>query len=83
MAHFKRKRPRTQARQHSTNDLRREHGDDWRWLRGYPRWWDIGFHTRPKRRQNKAMTRKVLMGATDADEATWNGWNTKPHVYYW
>ena len=51
-------------------------------LNSYPRSWDILFHTRPKRRESRALEKKVMKGC-DADEIVWPVGNHKPHTYYW
>jgi hypothetical protein len=48
----------------------------------WPKWWDILQHTRPKRREAKALEKKILQGY-DADEIAWPVGNHKPHTYYW
>lgn len=71
MANFKRGKCRwqTNTRVHS--------------MRSYPRWWDIIFHTKPKRRAQQAMLQGVIKGRVDADDAAWPLGNHKPHNYYW
>ncbi len=73
MAHYKRKRPRTAGGQQHSGGY---------WLRHWPRWWDIIFHTRPRRRRDDALTRAVARGALDADNVAWSV-EHKPHRYYW
>ena len=46
------------------------------------RWWDIVFHTRPKRRESRALEKKIMKGY-DADGLVWPVGNHKPHTYYW
>ncbi len=52
------------------------------WLGNWPRWWDIVFHTRPKRRENRALEQKIMKGY-DPDELVWPAGNHKRHTYYW
>lgn len=68
MANFRRSRPR-----HLTRSRAHCH---------YPKWWDVVFHTRPRRRRESLMLRKVVIGAIDADNAVWP-LEHKPHKYYW
>jgi hypothetical protein len=49
--------------------------------RGYPRWHDILFHTRPRRAGEKCLERKVLCGA-DPENLNWP-LEKKPHRFYW
>lgn len=51
-------------------------------MANHPRWWDIMHHTRPRRAKEKALTRKVLKGAIDAENVPWP-LEKKPHIYYW
>lgn len=86
MAHHKRKRPRTAAAGHySNNALRYRIGEKAyervKWTRNYPRWWDKCFHTRPRRARERALLRAAMTGA-DVDAMTWPD-GRKPHIYYW
>ena len=49
--------------------------------RGYPRWHDIVFHTRPRRGAEKRLETKILRGA-DPESLNWP-LEKKPHKYYW
>lgn len=51
-------------------------------MSSYPKWHDIVFHTRPKRRAGRALEKKVLQGC-DPDDMAWPLGNRKPHKYYW
>lgn len=51
-------------------------------MNSYPRSWDIIFHTRPKRRESRALEKKIMKGY-DADGIVWPVGNHKPHTYYW
>jgi hypothetical protein len=51
-------------------------------MNSYPRSWDILYHTRPKRRENRALEKKIMKGS-DADGIAWPVGNHKPHTYYW
>ncbi len=73
MAHYKRKRPRTAC---THNPQSRGY-----WLAHWPRWWDIIFHTRPRRRQDRALIEAIARGR-DPDDVAWTV-NRKPHRYYW
>jgi hypothetical protein len=47
----------------------------------YPRWWDILFHNRPRRRRDSANVIAIMKGA-DPDDMAFE-LNHKPHSYYW
>jgi hypothetical protein len=47
-----------------------------------PSWWNIIFHSRPKRRRDKNNCVKVMHGH-DQDGLIWDLGNRKPHNYYW
>jgi len=49
---------------------------------GTPAYWNILFHTRPRRRRDKSNCHHVLRGA-EADNLVWDLGNHKPHKYYW
>jgi hypothetical protein len=51
-------------------------------LNNYPSAWDIQYHTRPRRAQEKHIARAILKGTIDPDEAIWP-LSKKPHIYYW
>ncbi|WP_156150812.1 hypothetical protein [Hyphomicrobium sp. 99] len=53
-----------------------------RMMNSYPKSWDILFHTRPKRRESRALEKKIIQGY-DADGIVWPVGNHKPHTYYW
>lgn len=72
MAHYRRRYPRARAR----GDRSRH---NWSW----PRWHDLIFHTRPRRRAEHAELVRVLHDEVDADEALFPLGNHKPHKYYW
>jgi hypothetical protein len=73
MAHYKRKRPRTAGSHGTSRGF---------WIRHWPRWWDIVFHTRPRRRRDAELTHAVQRGVLDADNVAWSV-DKKPHHYYW
>lgn len=75
MAHYKRHYPRTSSR--NRGDSRGY------WLRHWPRWHDIVFHTRPFRRSESELIRSVLLHGRDPDEIAWPIHWHKPHKYYW
>lgn len=70
--HHKRKRPKTCVRRNANPPF----------PRGAPHWWDVVFHTRPKRRLAARVLRSILGGA-DPDGAVWPVSGHKPHNYYW
>ncbi len=84
MAHYKRKRPRTSGTHSPMN--RREIDAPGRpkhwWLGAEPRWHDVVFHRRPRRREAAAVARAILVGGLDPDDAIWPHakW---PTTYYW
>ncbi len=47
-----------------------------------PSYWNIIFHSRPKRRRDKHNCVKVMHGY-DPDGLVWDLGNRKPHNYYW
>lgn len=49
---------------------------------GIPSYWNILFHSRPRRRRDKDTCHRVLQGA-DADDLVWDLGNHKPHEYFW
>jgi hypothetical protein len=49
--------------------------------RGYPRWYDILYHTRRNRARNRLVVVKILQGA-DPEGMAWP-LDRKPHIYYW
>ena len=78
MANHKRKRPRTKSRR----SWDKHNGDDMRyWQCRWPAWWDIVFHTRPKRAQEREMEHRVMRGA-DPENLAWPV-PKKPHNYFW
>lgn len=86
MAHYKRKRPRTTGGQKQYDKWKAKKfkgvGRYYWWMGNWPRWWDIVFHTRPNRRRASVVTRNVLLGKVDVDDASWPV-SKKPHIYYW
>jgi hypothetical protein len=51
-------------------------------MNSYPKSWDIIYHRRPRRRESRALEKKIMKGY-DADEIVWPVGNHKPHTYYW
>lgn len=47
-----------------------------------PAHWNILFHSRPRRRSNRANCHKILLGF-EPDSLDWPLGNRKPHQYYW
>ncbi len=64
-----------------TRDLWPNTTGDW-WGHQVPRSHDILYHTKPRRRNEAALARKVLLGRVDMEEALWP-LEKKPHSYYW
>lgn len=85
MANFRRNKPkiRTFARSRNKWKFRKleEKGCWFYWMNSWPKWHDVIFHTRPRRRYDKACEGLVLKGA-DADSMTWPE-DKKPHKYFW
>lgn len=85
MANFRRRRPRLRTRAHySGRELGRRYSHlsgRWAWLRHWPAWWDLQFHTRPRRGKIRALERRIMQG-DDPDVIVWP-LSKKPHTYYW
>lgn len=77
MANHQRRRPRTSSCGRTGGS--RGHGGYW--LRNWPKWWDVVYHTRPNRRRNRACEILVMQGV-DPDQIAWP-LSKKPHIYYW
>jgi len=71
MANYKRKRCRKNATGNRPDNMS-----------SWPKWWDLTFHTRPKRAANRRLERAVVKGK-DPDNIAWPLGNHKPHKYYW
>lgn len=48
-----------------------------------PGYWNIVYHNRPRRRKDKRICHKILMGELHPDNTAWTLGNRKPHEYYW
>lgn len=81
MAHYKRGRPRTVPPHHARGGGKYDVHPERRWMRCWPRWHDIVFHTRPRRRRTREAVILVMQGR-DPDAILWPV-EKKPHVYYW
>lgn len=75
MAHYKRKRSRTAY-------TKRGKMNTTYWLNTWPRWWDVLFHNRPRRRKDHKVCRDIVRGDQDHADAIW-AVEKKPHKYYW
>lgn len=91
MANYKRgyARTKTRGRKRWRDHRRPVRGDfdpnyaaKWLWLCNWPRWHDIEYHRRPKRRAERELIVRVLRG-DDPDDLAWPLGNHKPHRYYW
>lgn len=82
MANYKRKKPRTKSRKVYDRWKAKKLGQEWRWLNSWPRWWDVIYHRRPHRRKAMVITKAVLAGKIEAENASWP-LSKKPHRYYW
>jgi len=82
MANHKRKKARSQMGAGSQNYLKRRlDPSKWRWWQDAPSGHNILFNTRPRRREERLLERKVLKGE-DPDGIAWP-LATKPFDYYW
>lgn len=72
---YKRKNPRTKGTSHGKCSGGSRTGSA-------PSYWNIIFHTRPKRRRDKNNCVSVIHGH-DPDGLIWDLGNRKPHKYYW
>lgn len=75
MANYKRRRPRIKSGSRGAR-LTCAFGSSW------PRWFEIEYLRRPKRRKNKRLMVALRKGA-DPDDLAWPLGNHKPHSYYW
>jgi hypothetical protein len=48
-----------------------------------PSWWATMFMNQPKRHRDAWLLDAVRAGKVDADDATYELGNHRPHVYYW
>lgn len=80
MANYKRGYPRTSG--HKRSAYRWNKPAHYNWLSNWPRWWDIQFHSRPKRREEQRLLTRIRQG-DDGDNLAWPLGNHKPHKYYW
>ncbi len=55
----------------------------YQWLGTSPRWHDILFHTRPKRREIRRLERAVMMDWVDNEDLAWPLGSRRPMKYYW
>lgn len=70
MAHYKRGKSRVQANTHVKS------------MSSWPRWHDIVYHSRPRRRAEKKAADDLVADRQDAEAALW-AVEKKPHKYYW
>ncbi|MFB2531942.1 hypothetical protein ACEYYA_07235 [Paracoccus sp. p3-h83] len=70
MMNHKRKKPRSHSRRTA------------RFPDGSPAFWNILYHSRPRRRRTAAALARLLRGA-DPDGMVWDLGNRKPHLYFW
>lgn len=90
MAHYKRKKSRSQSSgyysqnglKNRLDDLGVAEGDRKRWHKHYPRHWDKVYHTKPARIKTHRLEHEVCSGRRDADDTVWPD-GRKPHIYYW
>lgn len=84
MANFRRRRPRlstTHTGYSHRAGRNRYAAPGHRWMGNWPAWWDLVFHTRPRRRRTREAVVLIMQGR-DPDGITWPV-AKKPHVYYW
>lgn len=83
MAHHKRGKSRAQSSPHTSRRSWEAHeAIGYRWTKHYPRWHDILYHSRPRRRGDARQAANVVADRCDPDEALWP-LERKPHLYYW
>lgn len=88
MAHYKRGYAKTKTRGrkrwlHKWRNGKPTYGEYWsRWMCCWPRYWDIEYHRRPKRREEQRLLVRIRQG-DDPDGIAWPLGNHKPHRYYW
>ena len=70
---YKRKRPRTAYTKGRSRGY---------WLHHWPKWWDVIYHTRPRRHATRECESAILRGIADADEVAWP-LQKRPKWYYW
>jgi len=75
MAHHRRKRARI-----NTPGSGRSGGE---WIDHWPAWFDLVYHTRPRRRRETALLKAVLDGTADPDNVAWPLGSSRPLEYYW
>jgi hypothetical protein len=68
--HHKRDKPRTKSRSIGA------------FPDGTPAAWNILFHSRPRRRRDRARLSELRRGG-DPDSLVWELGNRRPHIYYW
>ena len=83
MAHYKRRKSRVESSPHtSARSWKAHEAIGYRWTKHYPRWHDIVFHTRPRRRFDRKVEGDIVADRVDAEAALWAA-EKKPHKYYW
>ncbi len=50
-------------------------------MNGYPKWWDVAYHTRPARIRSNRLLHLIERGV-DSDLLNFPDYR-KPHIYYW
>lgn len=56
--------------------------DEFNMMSNWPRWHDILFHNRPRRRDERRLARLIQFDRLDAEATVWPA-EKKPHSYYW
>jgi hypothetical protein len=78
MANFRRRRPRANTLSHTGRRSYKTNP-----MSTWPSWWDLVFHTRPRRREQQRLLRDIKMGWRDPDGVAWPLGADKPHNYFW
>lgn len=86
MAHFKRRKARINARnnwswKHAQRRAAYRNQEPKPWYRQTPSAWNIRYHTRPRRAQDRQEIQRIMHGK-DPDDAIF-ALSKKPHHYYW
>jgi hypothetical protein len=87
MANFKRRKPRARTYGHisrrEVDALCKAGSRRHAWMQWWPKWYDVLFHNRPKRRAEARELRRVVSGYVDIDAGLFPLGNNRPHIYYW
>ena len=72
----------SRTKHHGKKAKEKSFGDNWYWMRNYPKVWDYFMHTRPRRAAEK---KAIGLSKVDPDlgENVLFPLDHKPHQYYW